>query len=1637
MAENNQETEQDGKLEKGTYDIIRNRLQNQRTDLRSRLEVLNGKRKEVFGSISTELKATERVTTENNCMARDIISLGQNKFLFGYNVFMGLRSETKISEVFSAFIFNDEENDFKATEAEFLNNEQFIEDFNNLYKYYRDTRFIKFAERGPHLFMVFQVGKTTDDIKTFKWLKGNGQATYVDNRSDHEFTFPNQQEFRWKKATRDMQRQGAHPHVSIEDKVFVETVGGNLTIKIEDNTKTGKGILEEPVEEKDQTLDDAEIHYAPLGNLWALKIRPYKEEHFRHFIYNEKIKQALRVDAMASACVRLPDDQGLIFAEGYYVQTGEYKLFQNDLKKMLFEKKIQAPNGEDFLYVFYEKEHGTYVLLSYNIIIQEVRTPIICNGFSLFENGEMILFKAESDQTKHHAIQIWQTPFHSPNKVVSSENKAYLFKIGNKEVVRAMAEANELLKLLNKEDSYGNLYADISKMSTDLLDTYHWLAHEEAANIQEVIKGIQAAADSAISEYQKVTELKKNASEELSEFESEASSVINKSKGSHRSIDQYVEHLSKLRAMRGKAIGLKERRYIDEKKLDELQEKLSEVSSSLSNACLQFLLRKEALAPYEAKIEKLNSAVSEVKKAADALELNKEIERIAHELEMLIEIVGNLKISDATKTTQIIDSISAIYSRFNQIKAVLAKRRKELALKEGESEFNAQLKLINQSLVNYLDISDSPEACEQNMNKLMVQVEDLEGKFIDFEEFVSKLSEKREEIYSAFESKKISLVDQRNRRSLALQESGNRITSGIRKRLLNMSSEADINAYFASDIMVEKVRSLIDDLMTMGDSVKADTLQSSLKSAFEDSIRQLRDKTELFVNGKDTIKLGRHSFNTNTQTVDLSMVKRNEDFFYHITATDFFEKIDQANFASLKDVWNQEIISENEEVYRAEYLAFKLFKQIEEESGDSPSITELNESSEKEVLDFVQREMATRYDEGYVKGVHDYDATKLLMKMAALNQSLGLLKYSGLSRIKGLLGWKVILSGDNREFWNSQIANATKVRKVFPQTSSFQPLIAGLTNALDEALKDAYWSDTDSTEAALFIFEKETLELPLELSEESYRLFRDFKTHLKNGKAIMKFNDSLADSKGDIEKQFILASRWVESFAEEHASDADQNLIAEAAYHGLLSENSIAKEHRHILTAKLDGFRGDHPVISEKEKYILHYNQFQNRLRQFDIHATAKFREFMLLRKNLLEDKREEIRLSEFKPRVLSSFVRNKLLDEVYLPMIGENLAKQIGAAGDNKRTDLMGLLLLISPPGYGKTTLMEYIADRLGLIFMKINGPSLGHDIKSLDPLVADNSGAREELEKLNLAFEMGDNVMIYIDDIQHCNPEFLQKFISLCDAQRKVDGVYKGRSKTYDFRGKKVAVVMAGNPYTESGERFRIPDMLANRADTYNLGDIIGGQERAFALSYLENSISSNEVVAPLNKKSRSDLHTLIRLAESGQPDEVELESKHSSEEIEDYVKVFEMMLRVRDIVLRVNMEYIKSASQADEYRVEPPFRLQGSYRNMNKLVEKLSPIMNEKELETTILSHYENEAQTLTQGAEFNFLRFKELNDLISKDEAARLASIRETFMRNQKIKGYGSNKDAQLMEQVEHISKGLYSISKAIETRQNEK
>ena len=76
----------------------------------------------------------------------------------------------------------------------------------------------------------------------------------------------------------------------------------------------------------------------------------------------------------------------------------------------------------------------------------------------------MCYFKDGEEQTRHHVIQIWQTPFYKVDVLPSEHQDTFLYKIGNKDIVKAMAECQVLITLLNKEDNYDGLYDDIAKI---------------------------------------------------------------------------------------------------------------------------------------------------------------------------------------------------------------------------------------------------------------------------------------------------------------------------------------------------------------------------------------------------------------------------------------------------------------------------------------------------------------------------------------------------------------------------------------------------------------------------------------------------------------------------------------------------------------------------------------------------------------------------------------------------------------------------------------------------------------------------------------------------------------------------------------------------------------------------------------------------------------------------------------------------------------------------------------------------------------------------------------------------------------------------------------------------------------------
>lgn len=1651
-------------IEQGTYELLKTRLEEHAKELRGRAERLNDQRLELFGGTEMTVVGNERIRTENNCVPRDIRNVG-DLMLFGYNVFLGLRTEIKVEDVFSLHTFKANDGggftfDRVADDdpRNFLTQDKFVQDFQELYKYYKNSKLLHLRQVEGRLLAIFQTGNSLDDIKVFRWgVTADGQVSYLDNRGERDYVTPPSHDFEWVETTRDQHVLGRHPHVSILDKVFVETVGGDLTVKVEDNTEDGQGIYREDVDDAHQSLADAKIWYAELGTLILIKLLPYNETEWRYLVFNTRTEQVDRIDAIGQACQSLPEDHGIIFPGGFYLQDGTTKSFEGSIEDMELKRVVRSPNGEDVIYIFHEKIEGRSILLNYNLIRKEVQNPIHCHGMAFFDDGKLVIFRSTSDEpTRVHPMQVWQTPFVSDlHAAQAPAGGTFLEKVGNAELVRGISDALSVARLAMASEPSSQGYEELIAATVRMGDAFYWLGDEETGRLLEPLSKVRETADLIVGEFEKVQAIKGQAREALRVAEEEMEALFRRLRAeSPDSVDHYVRALGDLRTRRGKLISLRELRYMDLGRVDELEQSLVERLDDMSTQTVDYLLQPEALQPYHEEIQEQVEQAEEVTKTTDAAPIAERLDEIGSGLEMLTEIIGSLQIEDPTRRTGILEGIAEVLAALNRGRAIVESKRKELVSTEGRAEFGAQFQLLGQSVSGALAMADTPEKCDEQLSKLLLQLEELEGRFGELDEFLDQLATKREDIYEAFSSKKQTLMDERRRKADRLLQAAERILDGIRRRSSSLQDVDALNAYFVGDAMVAKLRDLGRNLRELGDSVKADELDSRLKTAREEAARALRDRADLFEAGGEAgaeiIRFGRHRFSVNTQAFDLTMVPRSDRsgepmMAFHLTGTDFYSTVDSETFQSTRDFWQQLLVSETAEVYRAEYLAASMLLDAEQ-GKEGLSLARLRqgiidgaEEADRGLLPMVRQYISERYDEGYERGLHDHDAALILEQLVDLYTGADLLRFAPRCRALACLFWAYFEDDGSRSQWQRRCRSLHRLRSAFnysPAIESWTDEVAAVMTTFLET-HEIQAAGEEMKMAASYLFEELSKQpLSFTTSAEAEKLRQVFYGFLDLRQTRRDFDQDLEELKGDLGRRYELATAWVRAFLDREVADTEVDSTAELAPSLaeavvlMLTERRLERTPSSALQAKtVSGLLGRHSRVDGREM-DLRLDEFLARLSAFRQHRVPGFRAFQRRRHNLLDEQRDLLRLEEYKPKVMSAFVRNRLISEVYLPIIGDNLAKQMGTVGEGKRTDQMGLLLLISPPGYGKTTLMEYIANRLGLVFVKINGPALGHSVTSIDPAEAPNATARQEVEKINFALEMSNNVLLYLDDIQHTHPELLQKFISLCDAQRRIEGVWNGRTRTYDMKGKRFAVCMAGNPYTESGEAFQIPDMLANRADTYNLGDILEGKDDVFALSYIENSLTSNAVLAPLTTREPADVGKLVRMARGEDLQSDQLSHGYSAVELEEILSVMRKMLRIQEVVLQVNQQYIASAAQDDAFRTEPRFQLQGSYRNMNKMAEKVVAVMNDQELEAMIDDHYAGEAQTLTTGAEANLLKLGELRGTQTPEEAARWDEIKRGFARVQAMGGAEDDPAVRLLGQLGLMSDRLSDIDRAI-------
>lgn len=1596
------------------YELLKRRLEVQGEQLSAKAQKLNASRIAEFGRSELKLLGRLAARTENNCVARDIVRVG-NLLVFGYNVFIGLRKETSVADVFSLYRMVEREGGFdlepQVLDGSFLSDSRFAADFRELYAYYKQASLIQLRVHQQKLLAAFRIGQQITDVRVFRWeIREDGSLIYMDNRGERDIALPPAYDFEWTSTTREQHVAGRHPHVNILDTIFVEAVNGDLTVKVENNTETGLGIFSEPVADKNQSLADADIAYARLGALILLRVRPYREELTRYLVFNARTQQVVRIDAIGKSCVQLPEDHGIIFPGGYLLQSGEFKRFDlpaASVEGLRFKRMLRSPNGEDVLYVFYDPENGAYGLFTYNLIEKNLGTPLMASGYARFDDGRVLVFQAESaEPLRSHAMQVWQTPFTSDEHARNLVSRTSFFgRIGNPELVRGVSELLAISRAVREQSPTRVAYDDLIRQCSRVQDAYFWLAEEDAGKIAGDVGAIMETARSTLDEFDKVAAIRREAARLLTQAQVAQHQLLTDIAATlWQHPNDFVTALSRLQAQRGNLLALKEQRYIDLAQIEAMDAALAGEEGRIGEKTVAFLAGDKAFVPYR---DELAKSMTELGAAATSSAIGKVVEKLdatAQGLDLLTGLLSSLPGGDAVVRSKILDEVSAVYADLNRLRAEARNRRKSLGTEESRNEFAAQLRLFSQAVENALDLADVPEKCDASLTRLLAQLEELEGRFGEQDAFVADIASKRESVYEAFAAKKQTLLDARTRRSQTLSDAAQRILAGVPKRVAQLAKMEQVHAYFASDPLLAKLRALIADLRGVEANVLADDLETQLKTARDQALRSIRDRQELVGDDGNSIRLGRHAFTISRQQPDLTIIPRDGRLFFHLTGTDYQAPVDNAELLALRDFWEQTLVSESRDLARAEYLVGLI---LDAADGARDGLTRdalllaANAADEgAALLELIRRYAAPRYQEGYVKGVHDHDAALLLRALLTMEAEAGLLRYGPVSRALAQRWWSSLPEAQQQALQQAAV-NAARLQKLFGAGAA-DPCLRESRQQLQAFVREQDAEDEIPAEADLAILVEDAAEYLLTeiavshpafvLSPAADELLRNFTRYLERAGQWLEWSQSLAAL--PVSARWQQARQWLQRYAETQ-EPAQIFWLDEAA--AVLAFELPRQRRNAALEKGLEGLLGESPRI-DAGRMTLGLNDFYQRFTRHLRLRVPPFERLQVLRQQVLGDEKARLRLAQFQAKPLSSFVRNRLIDEVYLPLVGDNLAKQIGAAGDASRTDRMGMLLLISPPGYGKTTLMEYVGDRLGMIFVRINCPALGHQVTSLDPAHAPHSAARSELEKLNLGLAMGNNVMLYLDDIQHTNPEFLQKFIALSDGTRRIEGVWNGEPRTYDLRGKRFAVVMAGNPYTESGDVFKIPDMLANRADIYNLGDVLSGREDLFALSYIENSLTSNPVLLPLASRDPADVHRLVRLAAGEEVAATSFTHAYSAAELNELVALCRHLFVARDLLLKVNLAYIASAAQDDDYRDEPPFKLQGSYRNMNKLSAKISAAMQPAELDALLRDHYRGEAQTLTTGAEENLLRLAQLIGTPTEDESQRWQAIVEQFRKN---------------------------------------
>jgi len=120
----------------------------------------------------------------------------------------------------------------------------------------------------------------------------------------------------------------------------------------------------------------------------------------------------------------------------------------------------------------------------------------------------------------------------------------------------------------------------------------------------------------------------------------------------------------------------------------------------------------------------------------------------------------------------------------------------------------------------------------------------------------------------------------------------------------------------------------------------------------------------------------------------------------HITGSNFFIPVEDELLNENPAFWDQLYSSENEAIYRGEYLWYQY--------ANGQSFTEIPKIEQLRLA--ITKYASGKLNAGYEKGIHDHDAALIGLALLNKQEEVGLLTFDGMDRAWANLYWNYILT---------------------------------------------------------------------------------------------------------------------------------------------------------------------------------------------------------------------------------------------------------------------------------------------------------------------------------------------------------------------------------------------------------------------------------------------------------------------------------------------------------------------------------------------------------------------------------------------------------------------------------------------------